>query len=256
LLGVSNLPEIVSLGDEMPGVKSSGDELISVEVHLDELDERIEAMLRLIDATHGKDIQTGELNSGHDVSKETRGLVIVLLYASYENLLTGLNRTLLEGAVKCRVSNRRLRPGIRMFALSSAVDSLRKVSERKVYKEKLPELIELTASTQRPCSIDLEKIRFPTDGSFFKQSQIELWCEIFSIPNPEDLLSRVWGHIDAVVENRNAIAHGRRTAGQVGRQYTERDIRSLVNDWHHDWSQFLCEVGKIASSKDFFILPR
>lgn len=240
----------------MVGVKSSGDEMISVEVHLDELDERIETILRLIDATHGKDIQTGNLNSEHDVSKEARGLVMVLLHASYENLLTGLNRTLLEGAVKCRVSNRRLRPGIRMFALDSAVDSLRNVSERKVYKEKLPELIALTVSTQRPCSIDLEKIRFPTDGSFFKRSQIKLWCDIFSIPNPEGLLSRVWGHINAVVDNRNAIAHGRLTAGQVGRDYTERDIRSLVNDWHHDWSQFLCEVGKIASSKDFFMLPR
>lgn len=221
--------------------------MINVQFHLDELDDRISAILKLIDATHPDSSSSG-------VSRETRGLAIVLLYASYENLLTGLTRTLLEAASRCRVSNKRLRPGFRLFTVDSSVRSLRDVSERKVYASALPQLIAQASSGSVPSTINTNA--FPYDGSFFKRSQISLWCSTFEIPNPISLLANIWGEIDTIVADRNGIAHGRLTPDEVGRRYTETDIRTLISDWRSDWSSFLVEVQRLASSRDFFRLPR
>ncbi len=221
--------------------------MISVQIHLDDLDERIAAINRLIQATHPD-------SQGHGVSRETRGLAVVLLFASYENLLTSLTRTLLEGAVRCGVSNSRLQPGFRLFTVDSAAQSLRRVSEKKIYVQALPNLIDQVGSRRRPCSINTDA--FPSDGSYFRRSQVQVWCGIFGVPRPDLLLGRIWQKIDSVVTDRNGIAHGRLTPDMVGRRFTEDEIKSLVADWHHDWSNFLREVGRLASTRDFFRLPR
>ncbi|CAL8978628.1 hypothetical protein CELL_02916 [Cellulomonas sp. T2.31MG-18] len=220
--------------------------MISVQIHVADLDERIATAMRLIDATHP------DLGSG--VSREARGLAVLLLFASYENLLTGLTRTLLEGAVRCGVSNRRLRPGFRMFAIDSAVQSLRNVSEKKVFVSALPDLIRAAGASDRPGSINTNG--FPNDGSYFRRSQIVVWCRTFGVPNPEVSLSKIWPQIDSVVNDRNGIAHGRLTPEAVGRNYTELEIRSLISDWRDAWTGFLARVEGLAATRDFFRITR
>src|SRR3954452_2802266 len=102
--------------------------MISVQLHRDALNERIDGIVRFIDATHPSN---GGGSSPAAVSREARGLSIVLLFAAYENLLTSLTRTLLEGAIAVRVGNGRLQPGFRAFALMSAAKSVRDSSEKK-----------------------------------------------------------------------------------------------------------------------------
>lgn len=222
--------------------------MISVKVHKDDLDERIAAVTRLIDATHL------DASASSGVSRETRGIAVLLLFAAYENLLTGLTRTLLEGAVRCGVSARRLRPGFRMFALGGAARSLRDVSDKKIFVSALPELIQAAGSSSRPATINTSG--FPSDGSYFRRSQIQVWCRTFGVPDPEMTLVQIWQRIDSIVTDRNGIAHGRLTPDAVGRNYTEADIRSLIVDWHQSWTDFLSQVESLASCRDFFRLPR
>lgn len=228
--------------------------MIDVKLHLADLNSRLDTATKLIDETHlGSSSNSMNAGSG-PIAKEARGLAVVLLFAAYENLLTSLTRTLLEGAIKCRVGNRRLRPGFRMFALKSAVSSLRDMSEKKLFSHSLPRLISQVELSGRTCTIDTEA--FPNDGSFMKSSQIKLWCDIFEIGPPQKYLHRTWTSVDAIVAQRNQIAHGAATPDAVGRAYTEADIRSLIENWRLDWSDFLLHVENLGSNRDFFRLPR
>lgn len=183
--------------------------MISVQLHQSDLQERIDSARRLIDATHQSSNQTqqaGATPSPPTISREARGLVIVLLFASYENLLTTLTHTLLEAAVRLRVSNSRLRPGLRAFAVYNTAQSLRDSSDKKMFSSTIPILLEVASSRDKNCTIDTT--RFPHDGSFMKKSQIQLWCQIFEVARPEAILSKIWPAIDTVVTERNAVAHG------------------------------------------------
>ncbi|WP_367402092.1 hypothetical protein [Kocuria marina] len=219
-----------------------------------ELDSRLDTAVRLIDETH-RSSSTGSMTAGSGpIAKEARGLAVVLLFAAYENLLSTLTRTLLEAAIKCRVGNRRLRPGFRMFAIESAVKSMKDMSDKKIYSHSLPRLLDQIDSGGRACTIN--PAAFPSDGSFMKTSQIKVWCDTFEIGPPQRILRRTWGSVDTIVMQRNHIAHGAQTPDEVGREYSEAEIRTLIEDWRQDWTDFLVHVEQLGSSRDFYRLPR
>ncbi len=177
----------------------------------------------------------------------------MLLFAAYENLLKSLTRTLLEAAIGLRVGNRRLQPGFRAFAMASAAESTRDVSLKKLYSHALPKLVEASDPGGRTCTI--LPGAFPADGSFMKQTQIKLWCQLFCVPEPRRILHRTWDSIDSVVAERNAIAHGSLTPQAVGRNYSERDIRLLIADWFADWHDFLDTVEALGQHRAFYRKP-
>jgi hypothetical protein len=223
--------------------------MISVGLHLADLNSRLDTAVKLIDETHQSSSASLTPGSG-PIAKEARGLAVVLLFAAYENLLTSLTRTLLEGAIDCRVGNRPTAPGFRMFAVKSAVSSMRDMSDKKLYSHSLPRLIRDSYLGGRLCTIDAES--FPSDGSFMKSSQIKLWCDVFEIGPPQKHLRRTWTSVDAIVAQRNQIAHGAATPDAIGRDYTEAEIRKLIENWRQDWCDFLLHVQSLASSRDFF----
>ena len=222
--------------------------MIDVTVHRQALADRIRVVNSLIDETHPPAPAVGP------ISRETRGLAIVLLFAAYEELLTSLTRTLLETAVQLRISNSRLQPGFRVFAVSGEAKSLRDVGAKKLYRESIPRMVEVVSRTDRKPTINTND--FPSDGSFMKKSQIELWATIFQIGHPAVPLRKIWAKIDTVVVQRNNIAHGDLTPQEVGRSYTEQELRDLINDWNNSWDDFLTHVESCASSRDFFRVPR
>ena len=226
--------------------------MINLNPHMVAFQDRIDSAVRLIDETHPRP-SPGAIGTPGPISREARGLAIVLLFGAYENLLSSLTRTLLETALSLRVGNRRLRPGFRAFALVASAKSVKDLSEKKLYSHGLPRLVNAADPGGRICTIDPSS--FPADGSFMKASQVILWCELFGIADPHLILHRTWATIDAVVAERNGIAHGRLTADEVGRRYSEGEIRQLVNDWHDDWLDFLQIVESFARSRDFYRTP-
>lgn len=224
--------------------------MINVTRHIDELNDRMDSAILLMDATH----QTaGSGNLPGPAAREARGLVIVMLFASYENLLRSMTRTLLEAAVRCRVSTKRLQPGIMAFALANTAKAARDRSEKKLYSDSLPGIIKAFHSDRSSCTIDTGA--FPDDGSYMKSSQVKLWCRTFGVGAPAAILRRTWTSLDAIVSQRNEIAHGSKTASEIGRRYTEQEVRRLVDEWRLDWTDFLNHVNALAGARDFFRVP-
>lgn len=209
----------------------------------DELQRRVATIRRMLDAADPLGATPGA------VSREVRGLVILLLFASYENLLKSLCRGLLERAASLRVGNRRLRIGFRQFAVHNLLKSISNSSEKSIWKENGRQLLEC-AFDSRNCTIDTDI--FPLDGSFMKRSQVTLMFSIFSLGDPASILKEIWGRLDTIVIERNGIAHGRLTPEEVGRGYSPVDVRQLVDLWERRWVEVIDHVENLARNRDFY----
>jgi hypothetical protein len=215
----------------------------------DELIRRLDAVRRIIDASH----PALPLSGAPDAGRDARGLAILLLFASYENLLTSLCRRLLEIARTLRVSNRRLRKGFRLFAVHNLFQSLSGASEGRIWRDIGPRLLDC-AFDSRQCSINSDL--FPADGSFMKRSQLMLFCDLFELGDPGPVLREVLSRLDTVVTERNGIAHGRLTPEEVGRNYSLAEIRALVDVWQQRWNAFIDHVESRAQHRSFYRLDR
>ncbi|WP_156427788.1 hypothetical protein [Thiohalocapsa sp. ML1] len=211
----------------------------------DELVRRLDAVRRILDAAH----PPSPVDDAADASRDARGIAVLLLYACYEHLLYSLCRRLLEIAVTLRVGNRRLRDGLLMFAAHEKMQSLAGVSPATVWKSKGRELLACVMDG-RDCTINANL--FPGDGSFMKRSQVMLFCEIFELGHPGPILAEVWNRLDAVVAERNAIAHGRLTPEEVGRNYSLEEMRSMVDVWQERWLSFIDHVEHSAQHRSFY----
>ncbi|WP_433385965.1 HEPN domain-containing protein [Actinoplanes sp. CA-142083] len=185
-------------------------------------------------------------------SREIRGLSIVLLYAAYENLLKSLCRSLLSEAMNMRVGNRRLQPGFKVIAAFGKLQAVAGASPTAIWKSGFD--VVGTVHDSRSCSISTNV--FPNDGTNFKRTQVSTFCRVFGFGDPAPILREVWEQIDGVVVQRNAVAHGSSTAGEIGRRTSYQDLADLIDLWELRWGEFLDWVDSVASSRDFFRLPR
>jgi hypothetical protein len=71
---------------------------------------------------------------------------------------------------------------------------------------------------------------FPSDGSHYRIAQLRTIWKIFSVGAPVVPEPRLIGRVEELVENRNAISHGRRTPEEVGGRYSVQDIADRVDD--------------------------
>ena len=176
-------------------------------------------------------------------------MAIVLLFASYENLLVSLCRSLLEAAKGSGFSNRDLRPGFRLFAIHGSLQGISATSLSRVWKDLGPALV-ATLGDEANCSVD--SALFPADGSFMKSSQVHVFCALFELGDPGPVLKEVWSRLDTVVTQRNAIAHGLLSPEEVGRGYTIGEFRLLVDLWHQRWIDFIDHVESKVITPGFF----
>lgn len=216
-----------------------------------EFRQRIAVVRKLLDATDSSPGAAGAA-SPIDVSREIRGLSVVLLYAAYENLLKGISRSLLESASQLKLGNRRLKPEFQVFAIHAKLQALTDISAHQIWKGSGRGVID--ALLDKTCSI--KPNIFPNDGSHMKTAQVVTLCEVYGLDSPGPILQEAWARINTVVSERNSIAHGQRTPEEVGRNYSIGELRNLVDIWERRWCEFLAEVESKASSRDFYREPR
>jgi hypothetical protein len=198
-----------------------------------ELSHRLDTVERLLEST--------AITAGHagDISREGRGLVVVLLYAAYENLVTSLCRSVLEFVNQERIQNRSLYYGLQVFVAAPALQSVSNGGLSVMWKSRGSEVTELLQSRRRAA---ISSELFPTDGSKFRRAQLETVAQLCNLPMPGWILKEVWDSLDTVVIGRNAIAHGRMTPEEVGRSYTTDEMRSSVRFWRLRWMEYLDAV--------------
>jgi hypothetical protein len=188
-----------------------------------------------------------------DVSREARGIAVLLLFAAYENLLTSLCRSLLETAAKSRARARRLKPGLQLFLIHSELASLSDGGIKKLWRTSGLKL--LMALAERPAR-EIDQNLFPDDGSYMKASQVAVFCSVFDLGDPLPVLREVWPRINTVVDQRNGIAHGRLTPEEVGRTYTHDEIMRLISLWESRWTEFLTWVEATCQMPQAFLNKR
>jgi hypothetical protein len=71
---------------------------------------------------------------------------------------------------------------------------------------------------------------FPADGSHYRVRQLHTIWKVLGLRTPVVPEPRFLGRIEEIVENRNAISHGRRTPEDVGRNYSRLDIEQRFTD--------------------------
>ncbi len=160
----------------------------------------------------------------HKALKAAKGLVFVELYAAYEQTVLGIVREAILHMKGNSMSFNTIRWELLALALHPEVTAV--IDTRGDWNKRTG--LFLKAGSR--ATLDVPDAAFPHDGSHFRVDQIKTIWSIFGItqkevPKPP---GRYYPLIIELVENRNAIAHGRRTALEVGARYSPRDIISKI----------------------------
>lgn len=213
-----------------------------------ELSDRLDTVRNLLTSTHSAGGATET-----EVAKVSRGLAIVLIYASYEQLLVSLVRAILEVAAGLGVGNRRLRPGFQVFAAFPKLQATNAVTPAAIWSGRGLDVVSVI-NARNTCTIVASV--FPDNGSHMKREQVRVLCDLFELGDPAPVLREIWTRLNTIVDERNAVAHGRQTPDEVGRNYSLAELQTLVDLWQQRWGEFLDLVEALAATRDFYRVAR
>lgn len=181
----------------------------------------VAAFWRLISNLESKEL------SGHNLEPSLRtmkGLIFVHFYSVYEYVVIQSFASAVRQFNSHFLTCSQLKRPLLSLGLQERFQSIGDLSERRAWIPRI-ELLHAAEASQVLC---LSEDSFPRDESHFRPQQLDTICHIIGLPLGALLPDiRLTGWIREVVENRNAIAHGRETAESVGSRYTssELDIR-------------------------------
>lgn len=220
---------------------------------LDLLSHRLEFVDRMTSAKNLVVSGNQTVDTNGDISRETRGLAMVLTFAAYENLLKKVSMSILEEVARSRARNRRLKPGYKLIATKNLFQSMMDRGGKSLWTGTGMKLMETATS---PTQLNIMTNVWPDDGSYMKKSQVVTLCNVFDFSDPSIPLDRIWVDFDVVVGRRNAIAHGQRRADEIGRDYSFNEVMQIVEDWESSWCQFIDWVENQCVDSSFYLLPR
>ena len=172
-------------------------------------------------------IKSLEETSNVTLASACKGLAFVQLYATYEYSVRSAVQATLIALSAAGVEMRTLRRELLALILDSHWDSTSSSGRGRVWDSRMA-LIASIDSDELTSTVrdDL----FPSDGSHYRIQQLRTIWKIFSVSVPVVSKPHLIGRIEELVENRNAISHGRRTPEEVGGRYSWQEIASRVND--------------------------
>jgi hypothetical protein len=154
--------------------------------------------------------------------------MFVQLYAVYEHTVKEIVR------VAIAEMKQRATPvnTIRFELLSLALDHLLQAAADCSMEQRWGKRIELFQRIDSPDPLDTADSAFPSNGRQYRLSQLYTIWAVFGIDAtatpviPSPRLTQV---VDELVENRNAVAHGRRTPEDVGGRYSRDEIYNRID---------------------------
>lgn len=213
--------------------------------------------------------------SAENYAKHIRGIVYLLLFATYEKLLHDINISLLENIFTLRCHPNRLTKRSHRFVLSKSIltisnlnelytDKKKGVASKKKEKLNIKYADEIFNSVLGKNAVYKLKNRkkmiennFPDDGSYMKRSQIEHWWHVWDLSDnkehPGNYLSDIWNDIDGVVKIRNDIAHGNDMPARTVDFKTPADVMYDILAWKYSWLSFIDYVESRAKYKEFYM---
>ncbi len=177
----------------------------------------VEAFLRVMPSDPG---QTNE-------AATCKGLVFVTLYGIYEFAVRSSVRAALDALGQDQICATDLRSEILALVLDPIWTSAGTAGRARTWEKRI-ELV--SAARETSGALAFRDTLFPNDGSHFRTNQLRTIWRVFSIAEPIVSEPRHLGRINELVENRNAIAHGRSTPGEIGRRYSTQDLEKRISD--------------------------
>jgi len=159
----------------------------------------------------------------------SKGLLFVELYAVWEYSI----RTAVQAGIN-ELNNlgkpaSALRPEILGIGLDESLNAMHDSDQtRNKWGRRLKFFQQLTAAT--PVSADASIMPTPGPGLAYRPAHLEIIWALFGIVAPIVPDNRLLGLITELIENRHAIAHGRRTAHDVGQRYTVSEMHKKLGD--------------------------
>ncbi len=169
--------------------------------------------------------------SGGGHESTTKGLVIVLLWATYENTVYATVTAAMQCFNREEIPLCEVRDEMLPLALSSEVESVRNTTKLQKIWSTRTKLFAAAVSTE---PAEVRDGLFPSDGSNLQHSQLVTIWEAFGISvaaNPPLPHPRIGRTLETIRLARHDVAHGRSTAAEVGGRYSEAEIASYIDDF-------------------------
>jgi hypothetical protein len=156
-----------------------------------------------------------------------KGFCFVQMYAIYEYTVRSSVQATLSSLKSASVTMDKIRREVLCLVLDPSWGAAAQAGPSRVWGCRIDLLKE--AQSNQPAS-NINDTLFPVDGSHYRVRQLYTIWRVLGINKPVVPQPRLLGRIDEMVENRNAIVHGRRTAEDVGRRYSRSDIKDRFDD--------------------------
>jgi hypothetical protein len=153
----------------------------------------------------------------HEVT--AKGLIFVQMYAIYEHSVKNIVRLALAEMRGRAMPLNTIRLELMGLVLTPELQSVRDCGAETAWRSR----VDLFKRIGAPDAIDVADDVFPSDGSHYRRRQLDTIWELFGLAVPVVHTPRALGLITELVEHRNAIAHGRATAEDVGRRFSRDD---------------------------------
>lgn len=158
-------------------------------------------------------------------AKILRGLFYVHIYSALEYTINHGVRTFLQASAAFNAPPQHLQARFLSVALDPSFSSLRDVSEERRWKARL-DLLDLQSSGS-PQAMSNDVFGLYLQNIWAKRLETVFACLDIDDPIVPD--PRYRGYIDEVVDRRNAVAHGRESAADVGSARRSAELRDRFN---------------------------
>ncbi|WP_406873230.1 MAE_28990/MAE_18760 family HEPN-like nuclease [Aminobacter sp. P9b] len=215
---------------------------MSFEAAASETRERLAEALSLLN--HLASTAPKDLAAANDVEKAMRGLWLVSIYGAFERSINATVEQAIHEITSHQSPSLNCKPPIHSIFYYSQVQSLKDCGYSSVF-DKASEIMvkvlsnEPIAQTENPLANMLQNVGANT---------LELVIKFFGAPVLEIGKANA-GRLNALRERRNAVAHGRESAAQVGERYRVEELRKLYEVVDYELARFQLHMKEFCEKK-------
>lgn len=145
-------------------------------------------------------------------------IIEYVVYATVNKTIKVINSSLVNlSDIKCVMLS---------LALSSKISSIKDVGRNKIWNKK----VELFNEFDINPLVNIDDSLMPTDGRNITTSQLHSIWNVFSIELPIVPRPELNSRVKEITENRRSISHGRNKPEEIGRRYTDAEIKRIKED--------------------------
>jgi len=158
------------------------------------------------------------------LAQTARGLAFVQIYAAYEYTVTTVVQRAIDALVAHNHATKDLASSLLTIFLEPELQSFRTCNLKNEWNNRIALFQKIFENT--PARVP--NTVFPNDGTHYRSTQLQTIFKVLGINRIPAPRQRHLHRINEVVENRNAIAHGRETADSVGRRFTREEVMHAI----------------------------